>query len=191
MWSGSTLFTLTTGISIKHSNNKKLIRHPAFGNRLIQRFLGEESTWCKLLMINYFLFKVTIPALANTSPPFQPTKLCRTVDEAKTLAAEFCLQQLGIPLEGEDFTNISYFSIYNRFFFFFFLPYHMIMGGYCLLLFFFHPSIFCPSGFHFHSIASFLFPGLHLNFIFTLVFASHSLDLLMGKFCFLWTCSPR
>ena len=44
---------------------------------------------------------MTIPALATTAPPFQPTKLCRTVDEAKTLAAEFVLQQLGIPLDGE------------------------------------------------------------------------------------------
>ena len=47
------------------------------------------------------LLQVTIPALATTAPPFQPTKLCRTVDEAKTLAAEFVLQQLGIPLDGE------------------------------------------------------------------------------------------
>lgn len=52
--------------------------------------------------VQLFLYKVTIPALATTAPPFQPTKLCRTVEEAKTLAAEFCIQQLGIPLEGPE-----------------------------------------------------------------------------------------
>ncbi|ESO87015.1 hypothetical protein LOTGIDRAFT_127955 [Lottia gigantea] len=50
-----------------------------------------------------FLFKVTIPALASTNPtPYQPNKLCRTVEEAKLYAAEFVLTSLGIPFEGND-----------------------------------------------------------------------------------------
>lgn len=44
-----------------------------------------------------FLYKVTIPAYPN---PFQPNKLCRTVDDAKCYAAEFVMSQMGIPLDG-------------------------------------------------------------------------------------------
>ena len=42
-------------------------------------------------------FKVSIPGLATQ---YQPPKLCRTVDEAKSYAAEYTLQQLGVPIEG-------------------------------------------------------------------------------------------
>lgn len=45
----------------------------------------------------WFLFKVSIPGLATQ---YQPPKLCRTVDEAKSYAAEYTLQQLGVPIEG-------------------------------------------------------------------------------------------
>lgn len=44
-----------------------------------------------------FFFKVSIPGLATQ---YQPPKLCRTVDEAKSYAAEYTLQQLGVPIEG-------------------------------------------------------------------------------------------
>ncbi|XP_071099976.1 APOBEC1 complementation factor-like isoform X3 [Haliotis cracherodii] len=51
-----------------------------------------------------FLFKVTIPALASQNPaPFQPNKLCRTVEEAKSFAAEFVLLQLGVSVENPDY----------------------------------------------------------------------------------------
>ncbi|XP_067655188.1 APOBEC1 complementation factor-like isoform X4 [Haliotis asinina] len=51
-----------------------------------------------------FLFKVTIPALASQNPaPFQPNKLCRTVEEAKSFAAEFVLLQLGVNVENPDY----------------------------------------------------------------------------------------
>ena len=43
------------------------------------------------------VFQVSIPGLATQ---YQPPKLCRTVDEAKCYAAEYTLQQLGVPLEG-------------------------------------------------------------------------------------------
>lgn len=43
------------------------------------------------------MFKVSIPGLATQ---YQPPKLCRTVDEAKSYAAEYTLQQLGVPIEG-------------------------------------------------------------------------------------------
>ncbi|XP_035681614.1 APOBEC1 complementation factor-like [Branchiostoma floridae] len=49
-----------------------------------------------------FLYKVTVPALASQYPsaqPFQPTKLAPSVEEAKSVAAEFVLNQLGIPLD--------------------------------------------------------------------------------------------
>ncbi|XP_046312742.1 APOBEC1 complementation factor isoform X3 [Marmota monax] len=52
-----------------------------------------------------FLFKVTIPALASQNPaihPFTPPKLSAYVDEAKTYAAEYTLQTLGIPTDGGD-----------------------------------------------------------------------------------------
>ncbi|XP_008574482.1 PREDICTED: APOBEC1 complementation factor [Galeopterus variegatus] len=52
-----------------------------------------------------FLYKITIPALANQNPaihPFTPPKLSAYVDEAKTYAAEYTLQTLGIPTDGGD-----------------------------------------------------------------------------------------
>ncbi|KAL4225766.1 APOB1 complementation factor [Mactra antiquata] len=48
-----------------------------------------------------YLYKVSIPALSSNGP-FQPNKLSRTVEEAKTYAADFVLQQLGIPTEGAE-----------------------------------------------------------------------------------------
>ncbi|XP_072851369.2 APOBEC1 complementation factor isoform X1 [Pogona vitticeps] len=52
-----------------------------------------------------FLYKITIPALASQNPamhPFTPPKLSAYVDEAKTYAAEYTLQILGIPTEGTE-----------------------------------------------------------------------------------------
>ncbi|XP_068024587.1 APOBEC1 complementation factor isoform X2 [Melanerpes formicivorus] len=52
-----------------------------------------------------FLYKVTIPALASQNPtihPFTPPKLSAYVDEAKTYAAEYTLQSLGIPSEAAE-----------------------------------------------------------------------------------------
>lgn len=50
-----------------------------------------------------FLFKVSIPALMTSSAgPFQPDKLCRTVEEAKIYAAEYTLLQMGVPIESSE-----------------------------------------------------------------------------------------
>ncbi|KAM8924500.1 APOBEC1 complementation factor isoform 1-T1 [Pelodytes ibericus] len=52
-----------------------------------------------------FLYKITIPVLASQNPtihPFTPPKLCISVDEAKTYAAEYTLQTLGIPVESTE-----------------------------------------------------------------------------------------
>ncbi|XP_053495959.1 APOBEC1 complementation factor isoform X1 [Ictalurus furcatus] len=52
-----------------------------------------------------FLYKITIPALANQYPnihPFTPAKLCAAVDEAKIHAAEHALQTLGLHTESTD-----------------------------------------------------------------------------------------
>ncbi|NXF90915.1 A1CF factor, partial [Eubucco bourcierii] len=52
-----------------------------------------------------FLYKVTIPALASQNPtihPFTPPKLSAYIDEAKTYAAEYTLQSLGIPTEAAE-----------------------------------------------------------------------------------------
>uniref|UniRef100_A0A8D1EAS7 RRM domain-containing protein n=1 Tax=Sus scrofa TaxID=9823 RepID=A0A8D1EAS7_PIG len=52
-----------------------------------------------------FLYKITIPALASQNPtihPFTPPKLSAYVDEAKTYAAEYTLQTLGVPTDGAD-----------------------------------------------------------------------------------------
>nr|XP_006818851.1 PREDICTED: APOBEC1 complementation factor isoform X4 [Saccoglossus kowalevskii] len=51
--------------------------------------------------VQLFLYKVSVPALANHFPnSFQPNKLCPSVDEAKSYAAEYVLIQLGVPLDG-------------------------------------------------------------------------------------------
>uniref|UniRef100_F6YGW9 APOBEC1 complementation factor n=1 Tax=Ciona intestinalis TaxID=7719 RepID=F6YGW9_CIOIN len=50
-----------------------------------------------------FLYKVSIPALASifpTQPYFQPNKLCVTVEEAKSYAAEYVLSQLALQADG-------------------------------------------------------------------------------------------
>ncbi|XP_021237536.1 APOBEC1 complementation factor [Numida meleagris] len=52
-----------------------------------------------------FLYKITIPALASQNPtmhPFTPPKLSAYIDEAKTYAAEYTLQTLGMPTEGAE-----------------------------------------------------------------------------------------
>ncbi|XP_077786614.1 APOBEC1 complementation factor isoform X3 [Podarcis muralis] len=52
-----------------------------------------------------FLYKITIPALASQNPtmhPFTPSKLSAYVDEAKTYAAEYTLQTLGISIEATE-----------------------------------------------------------------------------------------
>uniref|UniRef100_U3I5B0 APOBEC1 complementation factor n=1 Tax=Anas platyrhynchos platyrhynchos TaxID=8840 RepID=U3I5B0_ANAPP len=52
-----------------------------------------------------FLYKITIPALASQNPtihPFTPPKLSAFIDEAKTYAAEYTLQTLGVPTEGTE-----------------------------------------------------------------------------------------
>ncbi|NXS94705.1 A1CF factor, partial [Jacana jacana] len=52
-----------------------------------------------------FLYKITIPALASqnaTIHPFTPPKLSAYIDEAKSYAAEYTLQTLGIPTEGAE-----------------------------------------------------------------------------------------
>uniref|UniRef100_H2Y5I5 APOBEC1 complementation factor n=1 Tax=Ciona savignyi TaxID=51511 RepID=H2Y5I5_CIOSA len=50
-----------------------------------------------------FLYKVSIPALASIFPQqpyFQPNKLCVTVEEAKSYAAEYVLSQLALQPDG-------------------------------------------------------------------------------------------
>ncbi|XP_002127144.2 putative RNA-binding protein 46 isoform X1 [Ciona intestinalis] len=50
-----------------------------------------------------FLYKVSIPALASifpTQPYFQPNKLCVSVEEAKSYAAEYVLSQLALQADG-------------------------------------------------------------------------------------------
>uniref|UniRef100_A0A8D0C1W4 APOBEC1 complementation factor n=1 Tax=Salvator merianae TaxID=96440 RepID=A0A8D0C1W4_SALMN len=57
-----------------------------------------------------FLYKITIPALASQTPtlhPFTPPKLSAYVDEAKTYAAEYTLQTLGIPMEGSETPSVT------------------------------------------------------------------------------------
>ncbi|XP_078422048.1 APOBEC1 complementation factor isoform X5 [Cetorhinus maximus] len=52
-----------------------------------------------------FVYKITIPALANqytNIQPFTPPKLCTAVEEAKSYAAEHVLQILGLHAEGTE-----------------------------------------------------------------------------------------
>lgn len=44
-----------------------------------------------------YLYKVMVPGLSMT---YIPAKLTRSVEEAKVIAAEYALVQLGYPLEG-------------------------------------------------------------------------------------------
>ncbi|KAL8568170.1 hypothetical protein ACOMHN_027693 [Nucella lapillus] len=59
--------------------------------------------------IQLFLFKVSVPALmTQNAGPFQPDKLCRTVEEAKVYAAEYVLLQLGVHIErGFDYSQAA------------------------------------------------------------------------------------
>ncbi|XP_033880304.3 APOBEC1 complementation factor-like isoform X1 [Acipenser ruthenus] len=62
-----------------------------------------------------FLYKITIPALASQHPnihPFTPAKLCASVDEAKTYAAEHVLQILGLQTEGAEQPATAAFPAY-------------------------------------------------------------------------------
>ncbi|XP_078499039.1 APOBEC1 complementation factor isoform X1 [Lissotriton helveticus] len=62
-----------------------------------------------------FLYKITIPLLASQHPaihPFTPPKLCASVDEAKTYAAEYTLQTLGIQTEGTELHTPAAFTGY-------------------------------------------------------------------------------
>ncbi|XP_066475463.1 APOBEC1 complementation factor isoform X1 [Tiliqua scincoides] len=57
-----------------------------------------------------FLYKITIPALASQNPtmhPFTPPKLSAYIDEAKTYAAEYTLQTLGISTEVTETPNAT------------------------------------------------------------------------------------
>ena len=47
VWSGSTLFALSTGISVNHGNNKNYPDTPFTGNGPVQRVKVEESSWHK------------------------------------------------------------------------------------------------------------------------------------------------
>ncbi|XP_041118245.1 APOBEC1 complementation factor isoform X3 [Polyodon spathula] len=63
-----------------------------------------------------FIYKITIPALATQHPnihPFTPTKLCASVDEAKTYAAEHVLQFLGLQTEGAEPPATAPFPAYT------------------------------------------------------------------------------
>ncbi|XP_020365244.1 APOBEC1 complementation factor isoform X5 [Rhincodon typus] len=60
-----------------------------------------------------FVYKITIPALANqyaSIQPFTPPKLCTSVEEAKSYAAEHVLQILGLQTEGTEPTAAAAFT---------------------------------------------------------------------------------
>lgn len=43
------------------------------------------------------ILQISIQSLNST---YQPSKLCRNVDDAKNYAADYALQQLSVPLDG-------------------------------------------------------------------------------------------
>ncbi|XP_069756776.1 APOBEC1 complementation factor isoform X2 [Narcine bancroftii] len=58
-----------------------------------------------------FVYKITIPALANqytNIQPFTPPKLCTVVEEAKSYAAEHVLQILGLQTEGTELPTAAF-----------------------------------------------------------------------------------
>ncbi|XP_067908601.1 APOBEC1 complementation factor isoform X4 [Heterodontus francisci] len=63
-----------------------------------------------------FIYKITIPALANqytNIQPFTPPKLCTAVEEAKSYAAEHVLQILGLQSEGAELPAAAAFTGYT------------------------------------------------------------------------------
>ncbi|XP_078422046.1 APOBEC1 complementation factor isoform X4 [Cetorhinus maximus] len=63
-----------------------------------------------------FVYKITIPALANqytNIQPFTPPKLCTAVEEAKSYAAEHVLQILGLHAEGTEPPAAAAFTGYT------------------------------------------------------------------------------
>ncbi|XP_022094152.1 APOBEC1 complementation factor-like isoform X3 [Acanthaster planci] len=61
--------------------------------------------------VQLFVYKVQIPALAQSYPAgLQPTKLCTSVEDAKSLAAEHVLSTTGLPLDGGDAPDSPQFS---------------------------------------------------------------------------------
>ncbi|XP_028394241.1 APOBEC1 complementation factor-like [Dendronephthya gigantea] len=58
-----------------------------------------HSTQAPSTDMQLFVYKVNIPALPTL---YQPQKLCRSVEEAKAYAAEYVLQQIGIPFDGPE-----------------------------------------------------------------------------------------
>ena len=50
--------------------------------------------------LQLFIYHIRIPAMGVT---FQPTKLSPSVDEAQRIAAEYCLLQLGYPMDCKSY----------------------------------------------------------------------------------------
>ncbi|XP_030058955.1 APOBEC1 complementation factor isoform X2 [Microcaecilia unicolor] len=88
------------GIKLAHQVLEEICQKNNWGQPVYQLHsaIGQDQQ-------QLFLYKITIPALASQNPtihPFTPPKLCATTDEAKSYAAEYTLQTLGIPAEGAE-----------------------------------------------------------------------------------------
>ncbi|XP_033638980.1 APOBEC1 complementation factor-like isoform X2 [Asterias rubens] len=58
-----------------------------------------------------FVYKVQIPALNQSYPGgMQPSKLCTSVEDAKSLASEHVLTTMGLPLDGGDAPDSPHYS---------------------------------------------------------------------------------
>ncbi|XP_027051803.1 APOBEC1 complementation factor-like isoform X3 [Pocillopora damicornis] len=101
------MFDLVPGMELTPTNPMTLKPHALKSPAQVLEDVCQKNQWGSPVYtlhstvgpqdIQLFLHKVSIPGLATQ---YQPPKLCRTVEEAKSYAAEYTLQQLGVPIEG-------------------------------------------------------------------------------------------
>ncbi|KAM7451805.1 RNA-binding protein 47 [Porites harrisoni] len=100
------MFDLVPGMELTPTNPMTLKPHALKSPAQVLEDVCQKNQWGSPVYtlhstvgpqdMQLFLHKVSIPGLATQ---YQPPKLCRTVEEAKSYASEYTLQQLGIPIE--------------------------------------------------------------------------------------------
>ncbi|XP_076450587.1 APOBEC1 complementation factor-like isoform X2 [Babylonia areolata] len=94
--------------SIKSAVLEEFCQKNGLGSPVYQLHSTVQRTPPTQEELQLFLFKVSIPALmTQNAGPFQPDKLCRTVDEAKVYAAEYAMLQMGVPFESSEVSTVT------------------------------------------------------------------------------------
>lgn len=100
------MFDLVPGMELTPTNPMTLKPHALKSPSQVLEDLCQKNQWGSPVYtlhstvgpqdIQLFLHKVSLPGLGTQ---YQPPKLCRTVEEAKSYASEYTLQQLGVSVE--------------------------------------------------------------------------------------------